>query len=154
MVGLDPLTTPLRHNHQLETTQLQISPWSNTSTNKLTTRWEGPQSLSYQKYSLSKDGLLCTDSCVIEFVKSKQAYMTRAKVMSSLRDKINQKLLTIKRTPSPWPARCPKIWHLYVWPIYQHSHHHKSNCPKAWPACTQIWDPYVCMTHIPALTPS
>ena len=33
--------------------------------------------------------------------KSKQAYMTRAKVMSSLRDKINQKLLTFKRTPSP-----------------------------------------------------
>jgi len=27
-----------------------------------------PQSLSYHKYSLSKDGLLCTDSCVIKFV--------------------------------------------------------------------------------------
>ena len=26
--------------------------------NKVTTRWEGPQSLSYHKYSLSKDGLL------------------------------------------------------------------------------------------------
>ena len=38
--------------------------------NKVTTRWEGPQSLSYQKYSLSKDGLLCTDSCVIAFVKA------------------------------------------------------------------------------------
>ena len=121
---------------------------------------------------------MCNSIC-----KSKQAYMTRAKVMSSLRDKINQKLLTFKRTPSPWPARCPQIWHLYVWPIYQHSHHHKSNCQKAWPACTQIChlcvlDPYssiqtiirvtakkrdqlaprfatsVCMTHIPTLTPS
>ena len=37
---------------------------------KVTTRWEGPQSLSYRKYSLSKDGLLCTDSCVIAFVKT------------------------------------------------------------------------------------
>merc|ERR1711873_80760 len=65
-------------------------------------------------------------------------------------------------------------------PIYQHSHHHKSNCQKASTSCTQIWhlcmyDPYtsthtiirvtvkfrhqlaprfgtsVCMTHIPAL---
>ena len=36
--------------------------------NKVTTRWEGPQSLSYHKYSLSKDGLLYTDSCVNKFV--------------------------------------------------------------------------------------
>ena len=41
-------------------------------------------------------GFMCNRIC-----KSKQAYMTRAKVMSSLRDKINQKLLTFKRTPSP-----------------------------------------------------
>ena len=38
--------------------------------NKVTTRWEGPQSLSYKKYSISKNGLLCTDSCVIAFVKA------------------------------------------------------------------------------------
>ena len=77
----------------------------------------------------------------------------------------------------------PDLPPMYVWPIYQHSHHHKSNRQKAWPLCTQIWDlcmydPYtsthtiirvtakkrdhlaprfgtsVCMTHIPALTPS
>ena len=39
---------------------------------------------------------MCNSIC-----KSKQAYMTRAKVMSSLRDKINQILLTFKKTPSP-----------------------------------------------------
>ena len=38
--------------------------------NKVTTRWEGPQSLSYKKYSISKNGLLCTDSCVFAFVKA------------------------------------------------------------------------------------
>merc|ERR1711978_124469 len=41
---------------------------------------------------------------------------------------------------------------MYVRPIYQHSHHHKSNCQIPSPSCTQIWDPYVCMTHIPATT--
>ena len=86
--------------------------------------------------------------------KSKQAYMTSAKVMSSLRYKINQKLLTFKKIPSPWPARCPQIWHLYVWPIYQHSHHQKSNCQKASTAHPQICHLYVGMTHIPTLTPS
>merc|ERR1711873_25695 len=30
---------------------------------------------------------------------------------------------------------------MYVGPIYQHSHHHKSNCQIPSPACTQIWDP-------------
>merc|ERR1711952_28612 len=49
--------------------------------------------------------------------------------------------------------RDPQIWHLYVIPIYQHSHHHKSNCQKASPVCTQIWHLSVCMTHIPALLP-
>merc|ERR1711889_2689 len=72
---------------------------------------------------------------------------------------------------------------MYVRPIYQHSHHHKSNCQIPSPACTQIWDlcvldPYnsihtiirvtvkfchqlaprfgtsVCWTPITALTPS
>merc|ERR1712163_79497 len=32
---------------------------------------------------------------------------------------------------------------MYVRPIYQHSHHHKSNCQKASLACPQIWDLYV-----------
>ena len=39
-----------------------------TKENKVTTRWEGPQSLSYHKYSLSKEGLLYTVSCVNKFV--------------------------------------------------------------------------------------
>ena len=38
--------------------------------NKVTTRWEGPQSLSYHKYLLSKYGLMYMDSCGIEFVKA------------------------------------------------------------------------------------
>ena len=80
--------------------------------NKVTTRWEGPQSLPCNKHWLGKDGLLLIQTCT-----SKHVCMN-------------------------------------VWPIYQHSHHHKSNCQKAWPSCTQIWDPYVCMTHITALTPS
>merc|ERR1711954_540627 len=29
---------------------------------------------------------------------------------------------------------CTQICHLYLRPIYQHSHHHKSNCQKASPA--------------------
>ena len=37
--------------------------------NKVTTRWEGPQSLSYHKYSFSKDGLLYTDSIITVTVK-------------------------------------------------------------------------------------
>ena len=36
--------------------------------NKVTSRWEGPQSLSCHKYSLSKDRLLYADSCVNKFV--------------------------------------------------------------------------------------
>ena len=75
----------------------------------------------------------------------------------------------------------PQICQLYVWPIYQHSYHHYSNCQKASPLtpkfATSIYDPYtsthtiitvtvkkchhsppdlppLCMTHIPALIPS
>ena len=44
--------------------------YASTTTNKVTTRWEGPQSLSYHKYSLSKYGQMYMDSCVIEFVKA------------------------------------------------------------------------------------
>ena len=74
----------------------------------------------------------------------------------------------------------PQICHLYVWPIYQHSYHHYSNCQKMSPLtprfATSMYDPYtsthtiitvyvkkchhsppylppLCMTHIPALTP-
>ena len=45
-----------------------------------------------------------------------------------------------------------QIWHLYVWPIYQHSHHHKSNCQKASPTTprfgTCMYDSYT-STHRP-----
>merc|ERR1712012_612403 len=43
---------------------------------------------------------------------------------------------------------------MYVYPIYQPSHHHKSNCQKVSTAHPQICHLYVCMTYIPALTPS
>ena len=36
--------------------------------NKVTTRREGPQSLSYHTYSLNENGLLFTDSLLIQFV--------------------------------------------------------------------------------------
>merc|ERR1711940_285169 len=36
-----------------------------------------------------------------------------------------------------------QIWDLYVWLIYQHSYHHKSNCQKVSLARPQIWDLYV-----------
>ena len=54
-----------------------------------------PKTFTKQRWA-TVYGFMCNHIC-----KSKQAYMTRAKVMSSLRDKINQKLLTFKRTPSP-----------------------------------------------------
>ena len=79
--------------------------------NKVTTRWEGPQSLPYHKQWLGKYGLLLIQTCTSKHV-------------------------------------C-----MYVWPIYQNSHHHKSNCQKVSTAHPQICHLYVCMTHIPALTP-
>ena len=45
-----------------------INKWYEIWNNKVTTRWEGPQSLSCNKDSLSKDELLYRNSCVIKFV--------------------------------------------------------------------------------------
>ena len=43
--------------------------------NKVTTRWEGPQSLPYHKQWLDKDGLLLIQTCT-----SKQSYTARVRV--------------------------------------------------------------------------
>ena len=37
----------------------------------------------------------------------------------------------------------PDLSPLYVWPQYQHSHHHNSHCQKVWLFRPQIWDLYV-----------
>ena len=48
---------------------------SHSYLNKVTTRWEGPQSLSYHKQWLGKDGLLYIQTCT-----SKQSYTARVRV--------------------------------------------------------------------------
>ena len=58
--GIDESSEEVEGGHE------QMYVWTNNHNmkiywkyeNKVTTRWEGPQSLSYHKYSLSKDGLL------------------------------------------------------------------------------------------------
>ena len=90
--------------------------------NKVTTRWEGPQSLSYHKQWLAKMGY-----CIFKLIHANSHTQQEYKLIVLFRS-------------------------LYVWPLYQHSPDHKSNCQKVSPSFHPDLAP-VCMTHIPALTP-
>ena len=110
------------------------------SDNKVTTRWEGSQSLSYHKQSSGKNGLLFANSCLMgDGIISAATFFCVLDPYTAFKPSSESLPKCRELAPRSVTSVC--------WTPVQHSHHHNIHCQKLSVVCTQIChlcvlDPY------------